>query len=240
MQNFNQHRRRFEPRQRGQIAARFGMPGPRQYAAGLRGKWKNMPWLRQVERLRIRFHCDLNRARAIVRRNTRSDALRCFNRNSEVGVVLRGVVAHHWSQAKLACALLGQGETDQAACFAHHKVDVFRPHHRSGHDQIAFVLAIFVVEDHHHAPGANVVENFRNAIERHIYSFAVMSSSHQERANSIRRTRGVAETPRRYAAFHRWRAVARYSAPPHPLRYLRRRQHAAHETRCAARYAESD
>jgi hypothetical protein len=36
-----------------------------------------------------------------------------------------------------------------------------------GHDQIAFVLAVLVVEDHDHAAGADVFEDFGDGVESH-------------------------------------------------------------------------
>ncbi len=62
---------------------------------------------------------------------------------------------------------LGQRQADEAAAFAHHEVDVLGPHFFGGHDEIAFVLAIFVVDDDDHAARAYLVENLGNGREAH-------------------------------------------------------------------------
>ena len=62
---------------------------------------------------------------------------------------------------------LRQRQADQAAAFAHHEVDVFGPHLLGGHDEIAFVLAILVVDDDDHAAGADLFEDFGDRREAH-------------------------------------------------------------------------
>jgi hypothetical protein len=153
--------------QPGQIAASLGVAGAGQHAAGLRGQRKNMAGLVDVLRPGVGLHRDLDGARAIVRGNAGGDALGRLDRNGEVGVVLRGVVADHGLEAQLARALLGQRDANQPARLAHHEVDVLGAHLFGGHDQVALVLAVFVVEDHHHAASADIVEDFGNGVEAH-------------------------------------------------------------------------
>ena len=62
---------------------------------------------------------------------------------------------------------LRQRQAHEPAAFAHHEVHVFGPHLLGGHDQIAFVLAILVVDDDDHAPGADFFEDFRNRRKAH-------------------------------------------------------------------------
>ena len=49
---------------------------------------------------------------------------------------------------------------------ARHEIDVLGAHFLRGHDEVAFVLAILVVHDHHHAPGGDVGEDFFDGVER--------------------------------------------------------------------------
>ena len=84
----------------------------------------------------------------------------------EVGAMLAMRLADHERQPQLAAAFGGQRQADEAAPEARHEVDVLRAHFLRGHDEVAFVLAILVVHDHHHAPGGDVGEDFFDAVER--------------------------------------------------------------------------
>src|SRR5437762_1730096 len=65
-------------------------------------------------------------------------------------------LADHERQAQLAAAFGGQREADEATPEARHEVDVFCTHLLRGHDEVAFVFAILVVHDHHHATASDV------------------------------------------------------------------------------------
>ncbi len=62
---------------------------------------------------------------------------------------------------------LRQRQADEPAAFAHHEVDVLGPHLLGGHDEIAFVLAVLVVDDDDHAARADFFEDFGNGREAH-------------------------------------------------------------------------
>ena len=55
-------------------------------------------------------------------------------------------------------ALLGHGEADQAASVLGHEVDGFGRDLLGGEGEVAFVLAVFVVDDHDHAAGADLFD----------------------------------------------------------------------------------
>jgi hypothetical protein len=167
VQDLDQHRRRLQPGQRGEVATGLGVAGAGEHAARLRGEREDVAGLGEILRLRIALHRHLDGARAVVRRDAGGDALGRLDRDGEVRVVRRGVVADHGPQAELARALLGEREAQQAARLAHHEVHVLRPHHLRGHHDVAFVLAVLVVEDHDHAAGADVVEDFGDGVETH-------------------------------------------------------------------------
>ena len=167
VQDFDQHAGRLEPGQRREIARGFGMAGARQHAARLRRQREHVARLHQIIGLRIGGDRHLDGARAIVRGDAGGHAARRLDRNGEVGVVRGTVVAHHRAQAELRGTSLVECEADQPARLARHEVDVFRPHALRGHDQVAFVLAILVVEHDDHAPGTQFVEHFGNGGERH-------------------------------------------------------------------------
>ena len=165
--HLDQHGRRLQPGQAGQVAPCFGMSGTGEHAARLRGQRKYVTGLVQVLRLGRRLYRDLHRAGAIVRGNAGGDPHGRLDGHGEVGVLRRGILADHRPQAELMRALLGQREAQQTPCLAHHEVDILGAHLDGGHDQVALVLAPFIVQDHDHATGANVFENFGNGIEGH-------------------------------------------------------------------------
>src|SRR5579884_3634538 len=57
------------------------------------------------------------------------------------------VVADHEGQVEFLDALGGQGHGDQAAGVLQHEVDGLRGHVLSGHDQVALVLSVLIVDD---------------------------------------------------------------------------------------------
>ncbi len=54
--------------------------------------------------------------------------------------------------------LLGHGNADQAASKLGHKVDGLRRDPFRGKSQVAFVLAVFVINHHDHARGADLLQ----------------------------------------------------------------------------------
>ena len=71
---------------------------------------------------------------------------------------LRGILGRHGRKAQVVEALFGHGEADEAASVAGHEVDGFGSDFFGGHGEVAFVLAVFVVNDDDHAAGADLVE----------------------------------------------------------------------------------
>src|SRR5690606_32645438 len=100
-------------------------------------------------------------------RDAGGDAFGGLDGDREVGVVRGGVVVHHRRQAQLLAALARQRQAHQAACVRDHEVDVGGPHQLGGHDQVALVLAVLVVDDDDHAAGAELFEQFGDGGEGH-------------------------------------------------------------------------
>ena len=95
------------------------------------------------------------------------DAFAGIDRFAEGGAEIRRVVRRHQRQAKSVAALAGKREADQAAAVRGHEVDDFGRDFFSGDSEIAFVFAIFVVDDDEHAPGAGFFDGFGNGCEGH-------------------------------------------------------------------------
>ena len=150
-----------------QIATRLGMAGARQHSARLRHDREYVAGLAQVLGSRIGPHGGAHRVGSIVGGDARRHALGGLDREREVGAQLAVGVADHERQPQLRAALARQRQADQPAAVARHEVDVRGRHALRGHDQVALVLAILVVHDDDHAPGAQLGQDVGGAVQFH-------------------------------------------------------------------------
>ncbi len=155
VQDLDDDGRRLEAGEPREVAAGFRVPRARQHAAGLRHQREDVAGLAQVARLRRRRDGRLDRARTVVRRDARRHAFGRFDRDREVRGLANVGVADHQRQPQLLAARARQRQADQPAPVFRHEVDVFGAHLRGRHDEVAFVLALLVVEDHDHLAGAD-------------------------------------------------------------------------------------
>src|ERR1035438_5411837 len=109
---------------------------------------------------------NLNGACAVVRRNSGSDSVARVDGFAKRGAILRCVFAGHGTDAQVIEALFGHRQTDQAASVASHEVDRFRSNFFGGQSEVAFVFAIFVVDDDNHYPGADLFDRRRDIGKR--------------------------------------------------------------------------
>jgi hypothetical protein len=87
--------------------------------------------------------------------------LRRFDRCREVGAVARAVGGHHGSEPEAAAPVFLQREADEAARVLGHEVDRLGRDEVRRDDEIAFVLAILLVDEDHHAPGLELGDDLR-------------------------------------------------------------------------------
>jgi hypothetical protein len=110
--------------------------------------------------------CQIGRARggidgyfdgvgAIMGGDSSGDTVASVDGFAESGAVLRRVLAGHGADAQVFEALVGHGEADQAASVLGHEVDGFGGDSFRSEGQVAFVFAVFVVDDDDHAAGAD-------------------------------------------------------------------------------------
>ena len=154
--------------QRGQVAAGFGMACAHQHAALLRFQRKNMARLHDIKRLCRLGHGDLDRLGAVGGGNTGGDALGRLDRDGEVGAEGGAVAARHHRQIERIAAFLGQGQADQAARMLDHEVDGFWRDEIGGEHQVAFIFAVFLINQNDHAASAQFGDNFFGAGNRHV------------------------------------------------------------------------
>ena len=150
-----------------EIASGFGVAGAHQHAAALSSQRENVARLHDIFGFRIALDRCVHRARTIRGGDAGSHSVSRFDRYGEVGAHLRAVVEHHRRQIQLSAALFGEREADQAAAILRHEVDRGRRRELRGHHQIALVLAVFLIDQDHHAPGLDLRDDLRDAADRH-------------------------------------------------------------------------
>ena len=91
-----------------------------------------------------------------MRRDAGRDAAARFNRDGERGAERRRVVLHHIWNLQFVEPRTRQGHADQTAGFLAHEVDRGRRDFLGRHDDVAFVLAVLVIENDDHLAVANV------------------------------------------------------------------------------------
>ncbi|MCY1173795.1 hypothetical protein D9M73_139700 [compost metagenome] len=109
----------------------------------------------------------LHGARTIGGGNTGGDAFGGLDRHGELGAEARAVARRHQRQLQRFATLAGHRHADQATGVLGHEVDVLGLAALGGHDQVAFVLAVFVIHEDDHLALADVFNQFFDAIERH-------------------------------------------------------------------------
>src|SRR5690606_33892229 len=122
--------------------------------------------------------------------------LRRLDADGEVGAVARGVGLDHRRQAELAAALAAQRQADQPARVGDHEVDVRGTHAFGGHDQVALVLAVLVVDDHDHAAVADFLQQLGNRREAHACVSASRADSSRSTCRASRSTSMFTTSPR--------------------------------------------
>ena len=152
------------------------LAGALQDAARLRAQRKHVARAAQVRGLGLRVDGRQNGRGAVgggdAGRRPPARLDRDRERRAEVGRVL----LDHRRQLEGVAPLLGQGEADQPAPLARHEVDRLRRDLFGGDDEIAFVLAVLVVDDDDELARAKVRDGFLDARKRVRFShFEIVS-----------------------------------------------------------------
>src|SRR5581483_5638531 len=94
---------------------------------------------------------DLDGARAIEGRDAGLDSIPRLDRDGERRLMPGAVPERHQRQAELLDPLALQRKTDQPTAVLGHEVHGFGRRHLCRNDEIAFVLAVLVIDKHEHA-----------------------------------------------------------------------------------------
>src|ERR1700690_78504 len=158
LHDFANNPRRYHARQARQIDRRFCLPGAHQHSTFAGAQRKNVSWSRQVRGPRRRIDRNLYRVAAVIGGNPCRQTFASVNRFAKRCAVLRRVLGRHVADPQMVEPLFGHGQADQAAPVLGHKVDGLGRDAFGGQREVAFILAIFVVNDHNHPPLANLAD----------------------------------------------------------------------------------
>ncbi len=143
----------------------FGLPSSDKDAAFAGAQRKYVAGTHQVRGTRSGIDGDLDGAGAVSGADAGGDALASFDGFGEGGAEGRLVGVGHGTQAQVITALLGQREADESAAVAGHKVDGLGRNFFRGHGEVAFVLAVLVIDDDDHTSGAHLFQRSGNITE---------------------------------------------------------------------------
>ena len=154
-----------EPGQPRQIDGAFGLPRALQHAALLRLQGENMAGPRQIAGLRLRIDRHMNRRGPIRGRDARRNVFPRIDGHGE-GRAERGSVLNRLlREMEFFDSLGSQGETDQPTGMFGHEIDGLGRHVLRGHDEIAFILTIFVIDEDDELPLLDVPNCLFDAVK---------------------------------------------------------------------------
>ena len=124
-----------------------------------------MAGARKICRLGFGIDRSENRHGPVFGGNSRRDAFARIDGDRERGTEGSRVFVHHQRKLKFLHPLWRQGQADKSTSVSSHEIDGFRGDFLGSHDEIAFVFAILVVHEDHHAAMGNVRNDVFDAIK---------------------------------------------------------------------------
>ncbi len=155
-----------QARESRQVDRRLGLARPLEDAAGARPQREDVAALDQVVGCGRRVDRDRDRVRAVGRGDAGRDPVARVDRGRVGGAEPRLPTRCERPQLQLVAACLRQAEADHPPPVSGHEVDRLRRRELGGDRQIAFVLAVRVVDDDHEPAGAEVLERLLDRRER--------------------------------------------------------------------------
>ncbi len=121
-----------------------------------------MSGIDQILRFGVLGNGRLNGAGPISSGNTGSDAFGGLDGHGKVGTKGCAVARGHQRQLQLAATFFSQRQAYQAAGVGHHEIDGFGRDKVCRHHQIAFIFAIFFVNQNDNTPRLELFDDFRD------------------------------------------------------------------------------
>ena len=168
--DFADHARGSQSRDARQVHGRLGLPGAHQHAAVSRAQGKDVAGARQIGRARSGIDGRENGHGAVGSADSGGRAAPRVDRFVEGRAVIGRVYRRHQRQRQLVAALFGQRQADQAAAVLGHEVDGFGRDFFRRHGEVAFVLAVFVVDQHDLPALADFFEGFLDGCKRNWFA----------------------------------------------------------------------
>ncbi len=165
VQDLADHARRGMARQLGEVAAGLGMAGAGQHATGLSHQGKDVTRLNEVLGLGCRRHGSKNGGCTVCRTDAGGHPPGGLNGHRKCGGMGRAVLVNHHGQLKLTAAGFREGQADQATSKPGHEIDGLGRNSVGRHDQVALILAVFVVHQDHHATRPNGRDEIGNGLQ---------------------------------------------------------------------------
>ena len=149
-----------------QVHRRFRVAGALQHAARLGAQGKDMPRLHHIFRHRGRVRHDLNGARPIRGADAGGNPARRVHAHLEIGFERLAVLHDHAFDAQLLQPVGGGRHTNQSSTEFGHEINCLRRRVFGGHDQIAFILAVGVIDDDDQLAFTQVLDHRLDRINR--------------------------------------------------------------------------
>ncbi len=146
-----------------------------------------MPRTQEIRRARLGIEQTFDGGRTIVRGDAGGRQTARFDGNGEGRFVHGGILAHHLRNVQFVESRTDHRHADQPAGVLAHKVDRVGRDHLGGHDEIALVLAILVVEDDHHLPGTHVGDRVFDLVEGIVASGQLIAQRGKEMGQPLER-----------------------------------------------------
>jgi len=161
--DFADHAGGIEPGDASQINGSLCLPCAHQHASIARSQRINMPGPGQIVRLGVGVGSRKNGGRPVPRAGARRRTALRVDRLAERSAECGGVARRNRLQVEFLAALFGEREADQAAPIFGHEIDGLRCDFFRRHGQIAFVFAVFIVNEDNHPPLADLLDRLFDA-----------------------------------------------------------------------------
>ncbi len=149
-----QHTGRGHARRPGQVHGRLGVPGPLQHPSRSVPEGEDVPGAVEVGGPDMGVGQRLDGGGPVRRRDPGGGPVPVVHADREGGPLDLGVGRHHQREVEVLHPLGGEGNADQAGGVGQEEGDLLRGDGVGRHDQVAFVLAILVVDHHDDLPAA--------------------------------------------------------------------------------------
>ena len=148
-----------------EVDGRLGVAGALEHASRPRAQGKDMPGLNKVLGHCGRIGHDFDGRGPVGGADPGGDTFRGIDADLEVGLKRFAILSDHAFDTKLLQALGGRGDADETTTVLGHEIHGCGRDELSGHNEVAFVFTIRVINDDDHFAGLNVGDDGFNGIE---------------------------------------------------------------------------